>query len=173
MCPSLPPRPCRAWAPKLDRTKEPVIKIAAAAGVTLGTALGIAHLALTRKQHEETKRLFFVRQHSDLLRDSIGDPRFTELTNVDVLGELDPDTRVQYVHANRWVTLWSEMTRGNYLPFASFREVAADFMANPVNRGFWRLAGEHRQATARDEHDERFNRVMDAAYHRAHRAATA
>lgn len=44
-------------------------------------------------------------------------------------------------------------------------------MTNDVNRGFWQVAGDHRRATARNQHDDRFNRLMDAAYHRRPTAA--
>lgn len=75
--------------------------------------------ALLARTVSEKKHLFFVQQHPELLRGSAADPRLAELTKSDAFTVLDGGTRAQYMTANRWVSLWSAMTRMGFLPYAS------------------------------------------------------
>ncbi|MFE7480053.1 DUF6082 family protein [Streptomyces sp. NPDC057552] len=148
-------------------------KTLAASGLLLSVGLGAAHLALTVKHHREKNHLNFVRLHADLLRHTAADPRLNENTNYGEFVDLSDDDRARFMNANAWVTLWSVMLRLGYLPRASVRQVAAEFMSGPVGREFWKRARNHRRVTARDKHDEQFNDLMNEAYAEAAQAPVA
>ncbi|WP_432112885.1 DUF6082 family protein [Streptomyces sp. S1] len=139
-----------------------------------GAALyGAARLALKHRHHKENQHLALVGRHSDLLRDSASDSRLAGLVNSASFSALDEDTKVKYLTANRWLSLWSFMFQTGFLSNAGMRETARGFMEAETNRTFWELAGPHRHRTARDKHARRFNRVMDEAFAGALRPSAA
>ncbi|MFS0694174.1 DUF6082 family protein [Streptomyces nitrosporeus] len=138
------------------------------AALVLGAAFGAAHLTISVRQHREKRYLVLAGMHGDLVRDTVADPLLSQITNHGQFADLDDETRAQYMNANRWVSLWSAMFRMEFLPQASMRQVAAEFMRGPVGRDFWELARTHRRITARDKHDERFNDLMNEAHAEVH-----
>ncbi|MET9148649.1 DUF6082 family protein [Streptomyces sp. NPDC004042] len=126
----------------------------------VGTGLGALYLGQRERHHKEIKRLELARWHDVLIRDTLAnDPALAEIH-----GEIDEVERATILRQNRWVCLWSCMMRFGYTHENHMREVARRFMTGEAGRLYWAVGGPHRRLTAQDEHDWKFNEIMDTAY---------
>ncbi|NEB42577.1 DUF6082 family protein [Streptomyces sp. SID14515] len=129
-----------------------------------GLVLGAVAIGLSERHHRENRNLFFVRQHSELLRDAAADPRLMNSIRSAHWDGLSDDEIASMTMANRWLSMWKPMVRSGFLSRSTMRRVAETFMESETNRRFWRIAAPVRRTEFRDRHDERFHNIVEDAF---------
>ncbi|MFF5433393.1 DUF6082 family protein [Streptomyces griseofuscus] len=129
-------------------------------------AVGSVHIAQRRRHHQEYKRLHFAQWHSQMVGETANNPDAL----ADNYTDIQEQDRATVLRQNRWAAMWSTMLRLGYMDEPHFRKVATEFMGEEPGRTYWAAAREHRWATASDNHDRRFNSLMDDAYAKTRKA---
>ncbi|MFI2672548.1 DUF6082 family protein [Streptomyces albidoflavus] len=131
--------------------------------IALAAGLGVAHLVLKYRRHQDAVHLECAKLHARMLADTAADPRLTAA----FWENIPEDQAVKHMAANRWMTLWSLMLRLGYTPESSLKASLHEFMQTEWGRDFWEWAGSYRAMNARDRHDRRFVKLAEEAAHAA------
>ncbi|MGW0562923.1 DUF6082 family protein [Streptomyces sp. NPDC003016] len=132
-------------------------------------AVSAAQLVVSIRQHRERAHLATAEIHQKLLTEQVADPSLMRVWSR--LEPLSDEERRLIVHRNQWMSLWGLQHRVGVFTGQALRETVHDFMANPQGRAFWKLARDHREGSARDRTDRRFNKLITEACYEAHEAA--
>lgn len=99
----------------------------------------------------------------DLLRMAMADPDLDECWGpVEDAG--DPRSRKQLMYTNMIVTQWGTSFRAGATPERRLRANAREMFSGPVGRAYWERARERRLSAPGSRAEQRFNRILEAAY---------